>query len=256
MLINWFTVIAQIVNFLVLVGLLKHFLWGPLVRAIDERQARIAAELKDAETTEYEAQQQMSRVKSIAREQEEKANDLLLQARHEADQERLRMIDESRRAVRAMEAQWYQDLERQRTTFLNELRRRAATEILAVTRQALADLASEDLQHSSMAVFLANLQSFDLVQLEEMTKSMLVVRSAAELTNEAQQEIRTALEKRTGLKVPLQFVRDPAMAWGIELRGNGRRIGWNPESYLDSLEQKLQSELDRAPGAAAQVAAG
>ena len=32
MLIDWFTVVAQIVNFLVLVALLKHFLYGRLVR--------------------------------------------------------------------------------------------------------------------------------------------------------------------------------------------------------------------------------
>jgi F-type H+-transporting ATPase subunit b len=49
MLIDWFTVAAQIVNFLVLVALLKHFLWGRLVRAIDEREKRIAGRLSAAE---------------------------------------------------------------------------------------------------------------------------------------------------------------------------------------------------------------
>jgi len=36
-LIDWFTVIAQIINFLVLVYLLKRFLYGPIIRVIDER---------------------------------------------------------------------------------------------------------------------------------------------------------------------------------------------------------------------------
>ena len=49
MLIDWFTVVAQIVNFLILVALLKHFLYGPLVRAIDAREERIAARLAEAE---------------------------------------------------------------------------------------------------------------------------------------------------------------------------------------------------------------
>ena len=49
MLIDWFTVVAQIVNFLVLVALLKHFLYGRLVEAIDAREKRIAARLAEAD---------------------------------------------------------------------------------------------------------------------------------------------------------------------------------------------------------------
>jgi F-type H+-transporting ATPase subunit b len=44
MLIDWFTVAAQIVNFLILVWLLKHFLYKPILDAIDAREKRIAAE--------------------------------------------------------------------------------------------------------------------------------------------------------------------------------------------------------------------
>ena len=59
MLINWFTVIAQIVNFVVLVALLKHFLYAPLLRAIDSREKRIADRLAEASQKNQEAEQQM-----------------------------------------------------------------------------------------------------------------------------------------------------------------------------------------------------
>ena len=39
------------------------------------------------------------------------------------------------------------------------------------------------------------------------------------------------------------------MAWGVELRGSGQRIGWTPDAYLDSLEDKLRAALDRAAAA-------
>jgi hypothetical protein len=44
MLIDWFTVGAQIVNFLILVWLLKHFLYKPILNAIDAREKRIAGD--------------------------------------------------------------------------------------------------------------------------------------------------------------------------------------------------------------------
>lgn len=40
MLIDWFTVIAELVNFLILVWLLKRFLYEPVLKAIDEREKK------------------------------------------------------------------------------------------------------------------------------------------------------------------------------------------------------------------------
>ena len=56
MLINWFTVCAQAINFLILVWLLKRFLYKPILHAIDEREKGIAAQLADAEAKKAEAQ--------------------------------------------------------------------------------------------------------------------------------------------------------------------------------------------------------
>jgi F-type H+-transporting ATPase subunit b len=50
MLIDWFTVGAQVLNFLILVWLMKRFLYKPILHAIDAREKRIAAELADADT--------------------------------------------------------------------------------------------------------------------------------------------------------------------------------------------------------------
>jgi F-type H+-transporting ATPase subunit b len=49
MLIDWFTVGAQVVNFLILVWLMKRFLYKPILHAIDAREKRIAKELADAD---------------------------------------------------------------------------------------------------------------------------------------------------------------------------------------------------------------
>ena len=56
MLINPFTVLAQLVNFLILVWLLKRFLYKPILHAIDEREKGIAAQLAQAEGKVAEAQ--------------------------------------------------------------------------------------------------------------------------------------------------------------------------------------------------------
>jgi len=56
MLIDWFTVGAQALNFLILVWLMRRYLYKPIINAIDAREKRIAAELADAAAKQAEAQ--------------------------------------------------------------------------------------------------------------------------------------------------------------------------------------------------------
>ena len=58
MIIDWFTVGAQTLNFLVLMWLLKRFLYKPILHAIDEREKRIATELANADKKKAEAQKE------------------------------------------------------------------------------------------------------------------------------------------------------------------------------------------------------
>ncbi len=44
--IDWFTLFAQIVNFLIVVVLLRRFLYKPILQAMAEREAKIAAQFE------------------------------------------------------------------------------------------------------------------------------------------------------------------------------------------------------------------
>ena len=97
MLINWFTVIAQAINFLILVWLLKRFLYKPILHAIDEREKGIATQLAQAEAKKAEAQKDRDdfQHKNEAFDQERAA--LLKKATDEAKAERQRLLDEARK---------------------------------------------------------------------------------------------------------------------------------------------------------------
>jgi len=245
MLIDWFTVVAQIVNFLVLVALLKHFLFGRLVKAIDERKKKVESCLADAEAKSKEAERQVELAQARTLEQEQKRDQMLAEAQQQASEKRDELIQKTRVEVRKLEARWREDLERERGAFLDEIRRRAGKEILAVVRRALADLASSDVQHSAIDALLEKLRTFDVAALNELTQNELIVLTPSDLIEETQQRIRETIQIRLGSPVQLRFSCAPEMGWGIELRGNGRRIGWNPDTYVEALEENLREALER-----------
>ena len=245
MLIDWFTVVAQIINFVVLVALLKRFLWARLVAAIDEREKRIVARLADAEEKSKEAERLKDEARARITAMGEKHDQMIVEAQREAQDERNAMIQRAREEVRGLEARWHEDLEREQSAFLSHLKRRAATEMLTVIRRALADLASADVQECATHTFLEKIKKLDVAALRDLVGKELTVLSAVEVPAMAQREIQAALEERLGAPVPLRFQRSPALAWGIELRGNGRRVGWTPDSYIESLEENLKEALER-----------
>src|SRR5579864_7854078 len=181
MLIDWFTVVAQIVNFLVLVALLKHFLFGRLVKAIDERKNKVESCLADAEAKGKEAERQVELAQARTLEQEQKRDQMLAEAQRQASEKRDEMIQKTGEEVRKLEGKWREDLDPERGAFLDEMRRRAGKEILAVVRRALADLASSDVQQSAIQALLEKLRIFDVAALNELRRNELTVSTPSHL---------------------------------------------------------------------------
>ena len=104
MLIDWFTVGAQALNFIILVWLLKRFLYKPILNAVDAREKRIAAELADADAKKAEAQKERDEFQHKNEEFDQQRATLLSKATDEANAERQRLLD-NRESSRCPECQ-------------------------------------------------------------------------------------------------------------------------------------------------------
>ena len=114
MLIDWFTVGAQVLNFLILVWLMKRFLYKPILHAIDEREKRIATELANADAKKAEAQSERDDFQHKNEEFDQQRAALLSQATDEAKVERQRLLDEARQAAERLECQATGNAEKRR----------------------------------------------------------------------------------------------------------------------------------------------
>ena len=99
MLIDWFTFGAQALNFVVLVWLLKRFLYQPVLDAIDAREALIAKQIADAQATKQDAQAQRDAFRQKSDSFDHECVELLAQATQAADTEHDRLIAVARQAA-------------------------------------------------------------------------------------------------------------------------------------------------------------
>ena len=158
MLIDWFTVGAQALNFLILVWLLKRFLYKPILDAIDAREKRIAAELADADAKKAEAQKERDEFQHKNEEFDQQRAALLSKATDEAKAERQRLLDEARKAADALSAKRQEALRSDAQNLNQAIRRRTQQEVFAIARKALTDLATTSLEERMGEVFTRRLR--------------------------------------------------------------------------------------------------
>ncbi|MBC7573130.1 MAG: F0F1 ATP synthase subunit delta [Herminiimonas sp.] len=264
MLIDWFTVGAQVLNFLVLVWLLKRFLYKPVLDAIDAREKGIASRLAEAQVklTDAATQQAQYTQKSQVFDQERAA--LLQQATAAAATERQRLIDVARQAADDLKAKRQNALVTEQLALKLEIGRRTGAEVMAIVRKTLADLAGASLEEQIVAAFMARLQTLGdprrqqlvaAIQAAQSAGSPIQVRSAFELATPQRSAIQAALNALVTDPVMLHFESAPALIGGIELNAGGWKLAWSITQYLGGLEKSIAALLaektrDAAPAPA------
>jgi F-type H+-transporting ATPase subunit b len=254
--IDWFALAAQVVNFLVLVFLLQHFLFSRVTGAMDERERRIAGRLDQAEEKRRQASEQEQQLQERRRELDESRGRMLARAREEAEEQRRALVKRARSQVEEQHRRWQRAVRRQRRAFLGALRDTAARELVSATRGVLEDLASSDLEERVVDTFVRYVQRMDAGERERLgtfigsAEGPLLVRSSFELPSRARSRVIEALEQASGLKLDgnVRFERFPALLLGIELRSDGKSVGWNVDRYLDTLSERMEDLLGAAGG--------
>jgi F-type H+-transporting ATPase subunit b len=259
MLIDWFTVAAQGLNFVILAWLMKRFLYQPILDAIDAREKRIKTELASAARKQTEAQQARDDFQKKSDDFEQQRAALLKQAHVDADAERQKLMDAARRDSEALTTQRQEAVASEARTLLQALRQRTQTEVFTIARQALADLAGASLEASACELFIKRLQGLEgeprvamanaLAQARRGAGDDVVVRSAFELPAAQRRALHKALADSFDIQLDLRFEVDPALVAGIELVAQGRKFAWSLGEHLASLERGV-SELLKVQAAA------
>lgn len=250
MLIDWFTVGAQIVNFLILVWLLRHFLYKPILTAIDTREKRISTELADASTKRTDAEKERTNFQNKNRAFDEQRSALLVKATEEAKTERERLLDEARKAANTLHESEVNALKNDQVRLSGEITRLATNEVFGIARKTLSDLATVSLEERIGEVFTRRLHELAGKPKELLAAALkgstepAVVRTAFALAADQKAAIQNALNETFSSEVNIRFETAKDIICGIELTANGQKIGWSIATYLAALDQKVSALLD------------
>ncbi|MDR0361628.1 MAG: F0F1 ATP synthase subunit delta [Planctomycetota bacterium] len=249
MLIDWFTVIAQAINFLVLMWLLKRFLYKPVLNAIDAREAHIVETVQDAEEQKRTAEAEREAFAKKNEDFDRQRAEFIAQAREEAKAAGERLLEKERATVDAIREKWRSALADEQERFGDETLRRIQNEVFAIVRQVFRDLVDTSLETRMIEVFGHRLRlateapDGKLAGVLRTAPKAVRVKSAFALTPTQQASLRQTLSEAFTADVDAHFQTEPDLIGGIELIIDGQRVVWTVEDYL----AKLKSDIFELP---------
>jgi F-type H+-transporting ATPase subunit b len=255
-LIDWFTVGAQAVNFLILVWLLQRFLYRPVMKAIDAREKNIAQKIAAASAQETKGQAAAEELRKRTEAFDRDREGLMRKAAQEGAAERQRLFESARQDSQALRSKLAQTLATERTELSRQLSMRAQAEVFAVADKALLDLAGASLEDRMIEVFITRLRGLSDKQGLELTSASVpaalagavgsalptrsaLVRSAFAPSPSGRAHIEAAIRERLGANVAIRYETAPELICGVELTVDGLKLAWSVADYLSSLAQDV-----------------
>jgi len=251
--LDGFTLIAQVVNFLILVYLLKRFLYRPVLAAMERREATINVRLEEAASREQTATEAIAAYRAKTEALAEQHKYLLAQIKTETEQERTQQLQAVRHDIEQLRQRWQQELMQEQTQFMQDIRQQLSRNVCQISRQMLADLAAAELEDQLITVLLQQLQQLDPAQQQTLAQSCriadaesaeIIITSAFTMTPEQQQRVREAMQQLLHQdSLLLHFQQQQELICGIRLDTPQQTLSWSISDYIDQCEKQLSASF-------------
>lgn len=246
--IDWFTFAAQIINFLILLALLKRFLYGPILKAIDDRESEIESRFEQADEQQKVVDSARDDFEARTQELAHAKQQLLAEAAEECEQWKSDRLAEARVETEESRAGWFAALDRERGQLKDNLLSQYRQHSLRLAEGILSCLANKNAQDFLVDAFIKRLQKTQSKTSSDQPTGepadLTTVRSAFELSPGQQERIEGALTQNSCSPGEIQFRIDESLICGVEIRTRDHEVSWNVCESLDYLAADFSRDLD------------
>jgi F-type H+-transporting ATPase subunit b len=141
-------------------------------------------------------------------------------------------------------------IERDKKSFVRDLRKMAGNQVYAIARKAFRDLADADAEERAINAFLVHLKSMSKKTREALATSIkksgneVIVRSSFEIPGKMREKITGSLHRQIADGIDIRYEAASELIMGVELKIKGHKIAWSLQDYLDTLEEHALEALE------------
>ena len=240
--IDFITFSAQIINLILLIWLMKRFLYLPLLKAVEARQKQIDEVRQKADTALKDAAAKEALYDKKLLEFEKGRTSLFEKVQKEADALKKTLFEEVSKAAEEARKKRKEALLKEENASRAEIEQMILIQFKTLANQALKQLAGGNLQNQIADIFAQKLSA--LPHKSELAKEIL--RFGAVLEMAEGDKMPSILEKTLTELFPKASVKtkeNPDLICGFALRIHEKEISWNLREYLNDFSAELEKTL-------------
>ncbi|MGB5823835.1 MAG: hypothetical protein WBH44_07140 [Proteocatella sp.] len=248
--INLFEIIAQIINFLILLLILSKVLYKPVLKAMRERQEKINEDLNKADKRMEEANEIISLHRNKLIEIRANENEIMEMAKKSAIEEKEKLVESYRIQAEEKRKNYFNLVDDEKQQFELEVRKTLGENAVKIAENILKIMNKDDISDNIFDVFIGKVSSLesDLSEkyLQEEIPSpdkKIMLISAEELTADRKIILEEELKRQFGIKYSIDYTTDSNLILGYELRFTSFTLHTNIERYLNEAEDNLLKVL-------------
>ena len=248
--IDWFTVLAQIVNFVILLVLLKYFLYDKVIDALKKREEKISNRLEEAEKKNSEAEEKREEYESMKKKIEEEKEATLKDAEEKAKEKKKEIEKEAKEKIEQKRKDWEKQLEDQKDELLEDVRRLISREAFSISAKALKEIADEDLENKIIEKFIDKLDDLEKDEVDEIKETLkeaekeMNVKTGYELSDKSRSKLEDALGEKFYKTADYNYSIDENIICGIEVKVKNRKLNWNFNDFIKELDDEFQTVIE------------
>lgn len=221
--LDWTTFILEIINFLVLIWILQHFFYRPVLAVIARRQAEIDDSLQQAQQLQEEAEQLQTQYKNrLAEWDDEKLNARQLLAQ-EIEAQRTKKLDEVRTELESERQKAEIIAERKFTEQQQHAEVAALYQAARFSAKLFSRLAGPDVEQRLIGCFIDDLKNLPAIQQHTIQASLasannqLQIASAYPLDQSVCDQLETLLKSIFKQAPEIQYIQDKELIAGLRV---------------------------------------
>jgi F-type H+-transporting ATPase subunit b len=246
--LSWSTFVLEIINFLILVWILKRFLYKPVLEVIARRRAGIEKIRNDADILHSDAEKMKEQYEGRLADWNKERQDARKELVRELEVKRNRKLEELQKELEQERKKAHVSETNRQADIQRKAEETALAQAALFATRLLQQTAGAEMETHLVDVVITGLSQLSPERIAKLrnsdghTPDVIKVVSAFPLANGQRQQLEEALHKVTGQNIPLQFEQNSELLAGVRITIGAWVLGANLEDELKGMTELIHAE--------------
>ena len=246
--LSWSTFVLEIINFVILVWILKHFFYKPVLDVIAKRRAEIDDSLSSAEALHTDAEKLQKQYEGRLADWDQERQQARTALNRELDAERAKKIEQIKTELEQMREKTRVVEARHQTVAMREMEETALKQAARFASRLLAQACGAETEANLVELVITELSRLPPERITELRNSYgqapdtALVVSAHRLSDKQREQLEQVLMSVVGPEVKVQFEKNSELLAGVRISVGAWVLGANLRDELEGFSALAHEE--------------